>query len=484
MRLEAVTAEIRPRSDWEAVDLGFALARRSFWRCWLVWWLAVALPTLAAAILLWRHPLWFFTLFWWWRPAASRMVLFELSRRLFGETPSWRQVWREIPRAWTRRFFHRFILARLSHHAPVTMAVEDLEGLRGKLYRQRCRLIFRRGDNAVLQLATFGLLASVWLAVGLFGVAAMFVPEGQNGGWSEAVEIWRAQKSTDPTQVPPLILRAVALCLMLATSLTDVFVTGAGFGLYVNSRTWTEGWDVELAFKRLANRLGKIAAVLALACACGLSPAVRAAERPSPETVIREIKADPAFEIHKEKYRVPKDTPARNWSMPDWWAEFIKGFGLLLLVLVAAALLAGLIWLAVRYRHLFQGRSGGRDALPRGPVARVVMGMAVSPESLPDDVAATAWRWWCEGRRHDALALLYRGAIAGFIARGRVEIAESDTEGDCLRRVNEAGEPTQADYFHSLTGAWIRLAYARQWPADEEVEALCRHWPFVERGAA
>ena len=33
MRLDTVTAEIRPRSDWEAVDLGFAMVRRSFWRC-------------------------------------------------------------------------------------------------------------------------------------------------------------------------------------------------------------------------------------------------------------------------------------------------------------------------------------------------------------------------------------------------------------------------------------------------------------------
>ena len=42
MRLEDVTAEIRPRSDWEAVDLGMALVRRDFWRCLVVWWLALS----------------------------------------------------------------------------------------------------------------------------------------------------------------------------------------------------------------------------------------------------------------------------------------------------------------------------------------------------------------------------------------------------------------------------------------------------------
>jgi hypothetical protein len=353
--------------------------------------------------LLWDYPVWFLLLFWWWRPAASRMVLFELSRRLFGEEPTWRQIWREIPRAWGRRFFHRFVLARFSPHAPLTMPVEDLERLRGKDYRQRCRLILRRGDGAVVHLSIAGVVASVWLAVGLFGVAMMFVPEGQDGAWQEAMELWRA--GNNPFEIPTLILRTATVFFLISQSLVDLFVTGAGFGIYVNNRTWIEGWDVELAFKRLANRLGKIAALLALGFACCLSPA-RAETRPSPETVIREVKADPVFEVHKEKHRVPKSTNLPDWSLPKWWAELMSGFGLLLLVLVAAGILGGLIWVGVRYRHLFQGRAGGRNALPRAPSARVVMGMEVSPESLPDDVPTTAWRWWREGRRQGALALL------------------------------------------------------------------------------
>ena len=55
---------------------------------------------------------------------------------------------------------------------------------------------------------------------------------------------------------------------MLAMSLTDVFVTGAGFGVYLNNRTWIEGWDVELAFKRLARRLAKAAMVMLSCCSC------------------------------------------------------------------------------------------------------------------------------------------------------------------------------------------------------------------------
>ena len=118
MQLEQVTAEIRPRSDWEAVDLGLAMVRRAFWRCWLVWWLAMIVPVALTGWWLWDSPgLWLF-LFWWWKPAGSRMVLFEISRRLFGEKPKLAESLREIPAAWFRRFFYRFVWARLSPWLP------------------------------------------------------------------------------------------------------------------------------------------------------------------------------------------------------------------------------------------------------------------------------------------------------------------------------------------------------------------------------
>ena len=102
MKLEDVTMEIRPRSDFEAVDSGFAMARRDFWRCWLLWWMAM-LPILALIPLMKTMPILWVVIFLWWKLTASRMVLYQLSRRLFGENPTWKGLWRELPRAWVRR---------------------------------------------------------------------------------------------------------------------------------------------------------------------------------------------------------------------------------------------------------------------------------------------------------------------------------------------------------------------------------------------
>lgn len=476
MRLDMVTAEIRPRSDWEAVDLGFAMVRRDFWRSVTAWWLALGIPTLVAGALLWNHPLLLLSLFWWLKPAGSRMVLFGLSRRLFGEEPSWRETLREIPKAWTRRFFYRFLWARFSPWLPVTLAVEDLEGLRGKPYKQRCAQVVRRGEGVVMWLYFIADTASAWLGLGILMLVMMFIPDGQDAAWQQAIDSW---DPLFPMEIPLLITRTVIVCVMIGISLTDVFVTGAGFGVYLNNRTWIEGWDVELAFKRMAQRLGKVA-VLLLSFFMISQPVCGEADR-DPAQVIQEVKADDTFKVHTVTERVSKPSKSSMVTLPATLVEMLT----LVFTVCSVALLVGAIgWVIWKSRHAFK-LTGARetDDLPVRK-ARVVMGMEVSPDTLPEDVPSAVWELWQEGRQLEALGLLYRGSISRVMDHGRVDIQESDTEGDCLRRVMQAGAVAHPDYFRGITGAWIRMAYAGVRPEDSEVRALCGQWPFTERRGA
>lgn len=477
MRLDEVTAEIRPRSDWEAVDLGFALVRRDFWRCFAVWWLAVLVPTVVSGWWLWERPLLWLFLFWWWKPAGSRMVLFELSRRLFGERPSWRASLLEIPHVWTRRFFHRFLLGRLSPWLPVTLAVEDLEGLSGKAHKQRRQQLTRRGEGAVLWIYLIVDLATCWFGLAILVLAGMFIPEGQDGAWQMAMESW---DSSNPSDIPLLILRTVGICMMLSISLADIFVAGAGFGIYLNNRTWLEGWDVELALKRLARRLGGTLVAMVL-CFVSLPVVSNANETFDPAEAIHEVKSHPDFKVHTVTERIPKERKSRwswNWS---GLGRAVEWAGKAVMFAIAAAIVMTLAWLIWTNRHLFIKRLSGGGPPVGLPKARVVMGLEVSPETLPDDVPSAALALWWQGRQREALGLLYRGAISRVIELARVEIRESDTEGDCLRRVEQVGFEARPDYFRGITGAWMQLAYARRPPEDVEMEALCRQWPFGER---
>lgn len=473
MKLESVTAEIRPRSDWEAVDLGLALVRRDFWRCFATWWLAVLPWAVLSGWLLWDQPMLWLMAFWWMKTFGSRMVMFEISRRLFGERPGWKAALREIPRAWVRRFGYRMLWARFSPWQPVTLALEDLEGLRGEAYRQRCGQVTRRGEGVIMWLYLTGDAAACWFGIAVLALVGIFIPEGQDGAWQLAVDSWSRET---PFDIPLLILRTLSCCVMLAMSLSDVFVTGAGFGLYINTRTWVEGWDVELALKRLAKRIGKAVALLLAGLLLTGAPPLRAEEPKAAAELIREVKSHPDFKVHTVTEHVPKSRPASkspHFGNLSWLGDVFVASAIAL----AVGFLGWLIWIN---RHVFRKRglvSQGADIQPR---ARVVMGMEITPESLPADIPGAAWTLWKQGRRHEALGLLYRGTISKVVEVARVDIQESDTEGDCLSRVARAGAPASPDYFRSLTQVWMGHAYGGREPGDSEIELLCRSWPFVE----
>jgi Domain of unknown function (DUF4129) len=405
---------------------------------------------------------------------GSRLVLFVLSRRLFGELPRWKEILRELPRACVRRFGFRMLWARLSPWRPLTMAVEDLEGLRGKEYAARVRLLLRRGDATVVLLALWRAALTGWLALAVFFTAMMFLPAGQAEEWNALMDAW-----TDDAwgELPAAVGWLALFSLLLSMSLVDVFATGAGFGIYVNHRTWIEGWDVELAFRRLGNRLrGAGAALLGLLLAFGMTPAAKAEAQAGPKETIEEVKSHGDFTVHSVDERVPKKTTAS----PGWDASWLAGIANALMWLILGAFVAFVVWMIWRFRHLFRGSGGVAAKRVPPPQARVVMGMEVAPESLPPDIPAAAMELWRVGRRQEAMSLLYRGTISKLIATGGVEIAESDTESDCLRRV-AAEAAAHAGYFSGLTEAWMRLAYGRSAPPDEAMQDLCASWPFAER---
>ena len=474
MRLEDVTAELRPRSDWEAVDLGLALARRDFWRLFGAWWLGM-LPMLVLALTVFHdYPALVVLACWWWVPVASRMALFVISRHLFGELPGVKAVFHEWPRATVRRFGFRMLWARFSPWRPLTMAVEDLEGLRGSAYAQRVRLLLRRGDATVVALAIWRGVLTVWIAVAIIGTAAMFLPQGQAEQWRV---LFQTLSDDSWLHLPPSFGWVLASAVLLSMSLVDIFSTGAGFGIYVNHRTWIEGWDVELAFRRLGSRLGGTVAVL-LAGLFLVAGTVDRAHALTAKETITEIKAQEDFKVHsvEEKHRKPGNW---NWQPGEWLGELGK---FMFFVIIGIAI-AAVVWLIWKNRHLFKVGGFVRGAPRVPPQAKVVMGMDVAPESLPENIPAAAMELWRVGRRQEAMSLLYRGSISRLITSRGVEIAESDTESDCLRRV-EAEAASHAVYFGGLTAAWMLLAYGKSSPPDRTMEELCAAWPFDGRREA
>ena len=492
MKLENVTMEIRPRSDWEAVDAGLAMARRDFWRIWAAWWMAVW-PVLLLIYPLREQPGWWAVIFFWWKLTGCRMVVFQLSRKLFGENPRWSALWRESMRAWTRRFGYRMLLARFSPWKLMAMVVEDLEGLRVSKYRTRMTMVTRRGEGMCMFLTVASACAVLWLGACLLVFGILFLPRGMEEQWTEVLEM---QGFFVQAEYHWLVVAA----LVLAASWVDVFITAAGFGLYVNSRTWVEGWDVELAFKRMANRIRGVVGFFLLGLLIVLTPPVQALHESVDGSIvdksskdfeayhekykeskekIDEIKKHEDFKVYKEKYKVPKASSLPSSAPIGGLAEVFTALGYALLGILLFILLGAIVWLIMRARTL-RGSSSVNVVREK---ARVVMGMEVTAASLPDDLMSVARGLWSAGENLQAMSLLYRGALAWWIDRASVDIVESDTEGDCMKRVEKSARG-DVGYFQDLTDLWMKAAYNMNVPLDVEWDELCRKWPYAERRGA
>lgn len=137
MRLTDASVAIRPRSAWEALDLGILLAHRHA-RLLMGSWALLTLPLFAVlSLLLWQHPTLAILIFWWLKPAFERLPLYILSHALFGDTPTLKQALRAYPALLRKQLPASLLWRRFSPTRSFDLPVLQLEGLAGEPRSQR-----------------------------------------------------------------------------------------------------------------------------------------------------------------------------------------------------------------------------------------------------------------------------------------------------------------------------------------------------------
>lgn len=478
MRIDAAQVALRPRAGCEAADLGFVMARawwKELWGAWLAVFLPVALVLHAV---FWERPMWAALILWWLKPLFDRVALHVLGHAVFGAPPTVRETlraWREFLRP---GLASALTLRRLSPVRSFTLPVWQLERLHGReASRRRSALGGRdRGLAALLtvvcvnlelmMLGGFDLLADL-----LSPAASVFAPDFAQ---------WWSQGAGDE----PLWSLQDGAGYMLAMTIAEPLYVAAGFALYLNRRTLLEGWDIELALRALGQRLtvhaGQVAALLlGVALLVSAVPQAVAAEK-SVREEIASVLAAPEFgqkrTAHRWEYRGERQPPSKAPELEGWGnlvrfiAELLQSVGWVAIAL-AVAVLALAAW-----------RHAGRFATAKATVLRspqTLFGFALTPASLPEDVAAAAIALARDGRMRDALSLLYRGALAALVHRHHLPLAVGSTEQDCLRLATRALEREPTAYFAQLVAAWQSVAYARRDISLAQLESLVAGWRSV-----
>ena len=536
MRLEDMAITLRPRTAAEAIDLGYAMTQ-AWWRTVLAAWCAVYLPAAVVVNLLcWQVPALSVFVLWWLKPAFDRVVLHVLAGATFGATPTLRQTLRALPRLWWKNgLFAALTYARFDFARSFTLPVTQLEGSRGKIARQRRRILGREGRGAAVWLTIFSANIEITLIASCYFLVNLFSP-----GEPAFQLSWQMFLNPEVSRSMRLFGNAVNV---LAVSILEPFYVAAGFSIYLNCRTAIEGWDVELAFKRFAARIEAARATattsaikLAASLLLGFTILMSAASMPdaaaqscpvsvddgaagkipadegdgnaaseamplpfTPDTGARKaatkVLSAPEFGHNRDGWTVRYTGPSwgerepakpRKWSWLEALVKFFAESVRVLAWIAVALVVAGLLYLLARYVSINGWR---RDA--KGLPPDMLFGLDVRPGSLPDDLPAAVRALLARGEIRAAVGLLYRGALVSIIQEGRIEISRGDTEGECLQRVQtvyaaNADELAKAQYFEILVRQWQRVAYARVVVDGAEIGPLVDDWArhFMVRSQA
>lgn len=239
MDLDRVSAVIRPRTPWESIDLGFALARHWFLPLWGLWW-ATVLPIGGLLLLVLREQadLWLLAI-WWLKPLYESLLLFWLSRALFGTAEPVARSARRIGQAFPPRLWPQLLWRRLGPARSFTMPVTLLERLSGRQRGERLRIL-RGGSGAAvwLTLICVHLETLLWLSALL--LIAFMIPEHL-----PALDLRTALFDDDSA-----LYWLGTLSMLTALSVMAPFYVAAGFALYLGRRIELEAWDLELRFRR------------------------------------------------------------------------------------------------------------------------------------------------------------------------------------------------------------------------------------------
>jgi hypothetical protein len=274
--------------------------------------------------------------------------------------------------------------------------------------------------------------------------------------------------------------------------LTETLYTAMGFGLYINSRVETEGWDLQLLFQNFARQkvfetplppgakkrvplYSKILLIFSFSIFLLFPVKANSSEEteqdffpegflPSssiPAEALEEVLASPDFGGVREEWGIvfkgdrEEDDAEEEVDFAPWLQRLKEFLGSTLRVLLCTAFGGFAIFALYRWRRYRKNSSSGRfkDGLNyRNPFLS-----ADRAETLFNKAAG----FFGAGNIREAWAACLQGTIAAYAQYGGVSFPQDATEYACLALVRGAGGEGR---FGALVENWILLAYAGKEP--------------------
>jgi len=534
VQVEQITIALRARNGWEAIDLGIRMAAhwaRPLWSAWL----CVFVPTAGALIVVFHEfPLLAWLILWWLKPVFDRFALHVLSRAVFGRAPSLSETlaaWREIlSPGLLIGLITRLYDFRRSFHLPI----QQLERQHGAAARERAKLLGSRAGGFASALTLVFIQFEWVISIGIFGLIALFAPDVQlqpDSTFDDA-DLFSLNAFAQLWAVEDVVIYALVVCLLepfyvasgfalylnrrvllegwdvelgmrrlamrqhgtlnahilsgiggllvcgmlLMATPTPIFAASAEDGSHTLR---AEAVDRPVA-KRAPGRESTLDQLPGDKDVPDVEPdAENDIDYPSLDTpafrAARKVISDPVFgsERQVERWKSRKSSAPQRFNLQSQSGGFLSS----LFAAIAELLRVG-AWLAIAVLVVWLIRlllKFSYEREPREPALTpptTLFGLAIAPESLPDDVADAARRALAQGFPREALSLLYRGALSYLLHERGLRISRGATEGDVLALAIGVVDSTQAQLFEDLLPQWMEVAYAGRLPATASLAAL------------
>lgn len=459
MQIEKLQVVLKPRSMWESADLGTQLALRWFVPLSLSWFV-LALPFLFISFQIDRFPVQLLFL-WWFKPLYERAVLMSLSILTFDGRLTIGGILRGFTdtRLWFYLTIFRFSWRR-SEHTPID-ALEDLDF---NTQSQRRKWLYGGDSRIALVISVFGLMFEAIIVLAFISLFYFLTQNDFNSAYSDVLKILNINEITENESL--FFLTAV----FIAMGVSAVFYVSVGFATYLNRRTIREGWDLELGFKKIVNRLGIVILSFMLVL-------------PSVDLVASESGVDVDATL-AEVLSAPEFNQSKTITVPEYLKQDIEDMfriedveprryrtgigGAILAWILKFILIGSLIVLIGFFFYKVYDTYGFRTASVKTRKPSSVQ--TIRARSLPTNVRQAIQKYWSNGQFREALSLLYSAAVVYVDEKFACDILDSDTEGDCIRKT-QGIEADSRNAFREITRIWLRLAYGNGTPSDESFQS-------------
>lgn len=491
MELNQLAFVAEKRSPWQVFDLSQLVTLKYFVPMVKIY-LGVMLPF--ALLAYFALPITYSSLLvWWLKPLYERPLLDFLAKKSFSLNCSTTEALASLKSLRIIDVVKMLTLYRLSPNRAFLAPVEQLEKLKAKASSQRKNLLLGRFQHKQTWWLLLCVHFELLLTIAIASIIIVMLPKGVE---VDTQFLWQGLNDGTFDSLYFFIY-------LIVISLVAPFFTTGGFLMYLNCRIALEGWDIELSFKRMVQRLAVSGACILL-CFGAIPDKAYALESSAQASTTQTVepqkleKNEYLTQVKKQVDDIYRDhelidtqvtwlpKPSDKKQDTNWLKGILDFFSVLSAIspfigyFFWGLLLAVVVWLVWRLWLYYQKYSGGferaksvkyRDNKEAEQTLPSFLA-DITEQAWPDDLLLAAEQALGAAKYRLALACLLRHALLYVEQLAPRTLSSAMTEYECQRALAKIVKPELNRHFQQLFALWLKHAWGHKSVKEQDIAEL------------